>query len=135
MTTKRGRASAASQLSVVSVSGARVPPPANLSKSEKEFWLSIVNSLAPDYFRPSDVPLLHAYVGASSMAAEATKAIHRDGIIIDGKVNPAVKVAKLQAGLLASLAVKLRLCPSTRMRAVSAKTRETYNGARPWDAK
>jgi len=48
---------------------------------------------------------------ATTMATEANKAIKRDGIIGGGKVHPAVKIAKLQAGLLASLAVKLLLCP------------------------
>lgn len=68
------------------------------------------------------------------MTTEANGAIKRDDINLGGKVHPAVKIAKLHAGLLVSLAVKLRLCPSTRMRAVSAKAREIYNGARPWEA-
>lgn len=135
MTAKRGRASAASQLIAVPGSSARLPAPDDLSDEAKAFWESIVNSLAPDYFRPSDVPLLHAYVTAAELKAQADKAVKRDGIIIKGKANPAVKIALLQGAQLASLAVKLRLCPSTRMRAVSAKLREVHSAARPWDAK
>lgn len=133
MTAKRGRASAASQLSLVAASSARLPAPDDLSDEAKAFWERIVASLPADYFRPSDVPLLHAYVTASELKAEADKAVKRNGIIIGGKANPAVKIALLQGAQLASLAVKLRLCPSTRMRAVSAKLREAHSNRRPWE--
>lgn len=51
-------------------------------------------------------------------------AVKRGGIIINIKANPAIKVVNQQRLLLASLAVKLRLCPSTWLRASSAKLRK-----------
>lgn len=119
---------------VVPISAGRVQPPATLDKQERSLWQQITASLPPGHFAPSDVPLLLAYVTAASLKAEADELVRREGMIVGGKAHPACKIAKLQAGLLASLAVKLKLCPSTRIRADSAKLRKTFTGRRPWDA-
>lgn len=134
MTTKRGRPSTEDRLAVVPISGARLAPHADLTTKGKKFWTAIVNSLPPDYFRPADVPLLYAYCAATEIKEQADMAVRRNGILINGKANPAIKVGNQQGQLLASLAVKLRLCPSTRLRASSAKLRRAHSGGgRPWE--
>src|SRR5262245_65408225 len=42
----------------------RPAPPADLDANERRLWLELVNSCAPTHFRPSDGPLLRAYVSA-----------------------------------------------------------------------
>lgn len=51
----------------------------------------------------------------------------------DGVAHPGLKVSRDEAGLLASLAVKLRLCQSSRTRPDSASLKNANTGRKPWD--
>lgn len=140
MATKRGRKSAESQLTVVEVSGQRMPAPAHLSPEEVVEWRDIVDSLPADYFRPGDVPLLAAYCTASAFYKQAKAEMRAMGITImdeRGKTyaNPAHQVLTSQASAMAQMAVKLRLCPSARYTEKSAGTKANSgaSGARPWE--
>lgn len=121
MTQKRGRKSKASQeIARVNeiVSTPRISPPEWLTPHCREEFFDIVNSLAADHFRPSDAPLLARYcqtIVACNSAADSTEF---------------AMLARLQA----SLAVKLRLCPSTRGHHRTT-ARQEQPGARrkPWE--
>ena len=72
--------------------------------------------------------LLHAYGTATEIKEQADMAVRRNGIIINGKANLAIKVGNQQGQLLATLAIKLLLCLSTWLWASSAKLRKAYSG-------
>jgi len=55
---KHGRKTAADFAPVVPGYKEPVHPPADLSESEREIWLSITSSLPPDWFAPETRPLL-----------------------------------------------------------------------------
>lgn len=137
----RGRESAESlELNVVHVSGQRLGPPDDLDTNERLEWVEIVNSLPADYFRPADVSLLAAYCTARAFYKAAALEMKRDGIVLmdeRGKrySHPAHAILQSQASAMAQMAVKLRLCPSSRYSDKSAATKTDAGGMgkRPWD--
>ena len=134
MSTHRGRKSAAS-LTVVALAPLRRLPkaPADLSKAAAELWDGIVRSLPADFFRPGDLPLLRAYCVATDRKAQVDAMVMEQGILFDGEPHPGLKISRAEAALMASLAVKLRLCQSSRTRSESAALKEANAGKRPWD--
>ncbi|RAR51464.1 P27 family predicted phage terminase small subunit [Paraburkholderia unamae] len=117
-----------------------LPPPRGMRPEGRKVWRAIVGSFPASFFRPSDEPLLTAYVAAALTHAEAAKAIARDGLFMthNGQVyaNPAVAVARQAAMTLATLGTKARINPSSRMRSEDAHAlaRRTPNGTRrPWE--
>jgi P27 family predicted phage terminase small subunit len=139
MTIKRGRKSAADVLAVVQLSGCRMDAPDHLTPEQVLEWRSIVDSLPANYFRPGDAPLLAAYCIAAAFYKAAAADMQARGLtMVDDKgreyVNPAHQVLTSQASSMAQMAVKLRLCPSSRY---SEKTASTKAGSsalpdRPW---
>ncbi len=128
--------------SVVRVSNARLAPPAYLAPDQVAEWTAIVDSLAADFFRPSDVPLLAAYCVASSLYKRAVEDIAKNGLMLTTNtgrryVNPAHQLLTAQGASLAQLSQKLRLAPSARVIVRSAKN--AANAAplptRPWEFK
>jgi len=122
------------------VARARMTAPKDLTDAQRKQWRSIVNSLPADYFRPSDVSLLRAYCIASAMLADAADEIGRDGITIDnghGRRVPhaAVHVMSAATAAMAQMAVKLRLCPSSRYddRTAATKANASKDAKRPWE--
>jgi P27 family predicted phage terminase small subunit len=146
MPDQRGRKSAAehevSSLGVVRLTDARIQPPDHLSERELNEWHSIVDSLPADWFRPADISLLAAYCTASAIYKEAREAIEEHGIMIKDEsrgryyANPAQTLLSTQASAMAQLAVKLRLCPSSRYEAkgAGAAGRGAKQTKRPWEA-
>jgi P27 family predicted phage terminase small subunit len=126
---------------VVDATGARISAPRGLNSEENCEWEKIVNSLPASYFRPGDIPLLEAFVSAAALWRQAKALIRSEGLMLfDGKrkyVNPAQAVMVNQAGAMAQMAVKLRLCPSARYSEKKAETqagRASASGDRkPWE--
>ena len=139
--TKRGTKGIADLLNVVPMSGARFAPPAHLSAAQAEEWSNIVDSLPADYFRPGDIPLLAAYCMASTFYKRAAADMEARGMtMMDDKgreyVNPSHQVLTSQASAMAQMAVKLRLCPSSRYseKQASTKAGASAKPERPWEA-
>ena len=66
--------------------------------------------------------------------AGADALVQRDGLLIDGKVNPAIDLSVKLAGSMAALSSKLRLCQSSRTRPESASLKKVMSaGRKPWD--
>lgn len=135
----RGKHSTA-DLEPVRALQARLEPPADLTPAQRERWLAITGSLPPDWFRPGDLSLLRAYCIAEALSLQAAASLETEGIVIaDGnrnRANPAVQVFQAATGAMASLSVKLRLCPSSRYEprtAATARSRASPKAARPWD--
>jgi len=136
---QRGRKSIG-DLQAVGFPDARVVAPDCLEGGELVEWHAIVNSLPADFFRPGDVPLLAAFCVASALHKEARADVRQNGMtIMNGRgtpvANPACGILSTQASAMATLASKLRLCPSARMVQVSAakQSDDGAKGARPWD--
>lgn len=134
----RGRKSEA-ELKVVQVNDAdRRDPPPSLTEDEAAIWKSIMASLPADWFRPSDWPILAAYSQTAVQYEKATTEMADEPLTLkdmNGRVykHPLLAIQHTAALRLASLAVKLRLCPSSRMRqdATGAKgKRQPAN--KPW---
>lgn len=134
MTAQRGRKSVSS-LQVVPMESGRKPPspPAGLSKSASALWVSITESLPPIFFMPGDLPLLKSYCIASDRKDVVDEGILSEGAMFQGEPHPGLKVSRDEAALMASLAVKLRLCQSSRTRPDSASLKPSHTGARPWE--
>lgn len=96
-----------------------------------------MNSLPADYFRPSDEQILRAYVEADEFRAMALAELRRDGMfLVTDKgtkyAHPAHSMMLQQASCMATLATKLRLCPSARL-AKGLKEQKGVSGKRPWE--
>lgn len=102
------------------------PPPAGLSEEATATWRAVTESLPPDYFRPSDLPLLEAYCTSAELAGKAR------GWLAKAFSPEAHRVHREALADLTRLARALRLCPSTRTRADSAALRQPELGERPW---
>lgn len=137
----RGTKSAAS-LNVVAATGQRLPVPDDLSEFGKAEWGRIIDSLPADWLRPADAHLLRAYCVAAEVHRRATDVLAREGLTVmtatgTEKAHPASQIMALNASTMANIAVKLRLCPSSRYTAEKAGTRARQSAAvagRPWQA-
>ena len=128
------RKSAAALSTVTTLTKKRPAPPAELPESSAALWTSICNGLPADAFAPGDLPLLSAYCLAAHQKAGADVIAARDGLLIGDKANPAIKLSMQLAGVMAALAGKLRLCPSSRTRPESASLKKSFTGSvRPWE--
>lgn len=131
---QRGRQSTESKLVVQIATTRNLPePPIGLSKAAAALWVDITESLPADFFRAGDLPLLQSYCISSDRKNLLDAAILKDGMTHNGDINPALKVSRDEATLMASLAVKLRLCQSSRTRPESASLNVVHTGKRPWD--
>lgn len=110
------------------------PVPRELPLSAQSLWAEICGSLPSSYFTPGDLPLLHAYCMAAHHKAGADALVARDGLLIEGKVNPAIDLSVKLAGSMAALSGKLRLCQSSRTRPESASLKNVMSaGKKPWE--
>ena len=88
--------------------------PSDLSESAKLIWRAIVSSLPGDHFRRSDEPLLRSYAEITAVADLAAQKITKEGAVVGGRTSPWLNVQERAIRAQATLAVRLRLCPSAR---------------------
>jgi P27 family predicted phage terminase small subunit len=123
------------------IARARLKPPVYLTPEQKKEWRAITNSLPADYFKPSDVPLLAAFCCAATFYKQAAAEVARDGVTVEvvGKgrrmAHPAANMLVTQSSAMAQLAVKLRLCPSSRYdeKTAATKANASKDAKRPWE--
>jgi len=92
----------------------RLTPPVELSESERAIFLDIVGTVAADHFRPSDLPLLSAYVRAIVREREASEQLAQGVVSIDNKLSSWVTVQAQALKQMMSLARMLKLTPLAR---------------------
>lgn len=110
------------------------PAPRDLPLASQSLWAEICGSLPSNYFTPGDLPLMHAYCLAAHHKAGADAIVEREGLLIEGKVNPAIDLSVKLAGSMAALSTKLRLCQSSRTRPESASLKKVMSaGRKPWE--
>ncbi len=116
----RGRKAQGSP-SLVRVDFERIRPPNKLPKPIEALFLEIVASLHPAHFVKSDAPLLVRYCEASLIAEDAAS------------TEGAFKQWEASCKLQATLAQRLRLCPSARSRhETTARQAKRPIEAPPW---
>ena len=126
---KRGRKSAEELgISVIDVQRQRLTPPDYLNEREAVIFRSIVDNCDPQHFRKSELPLLCSYVTAVNLSrwhAHEINEGHQD------HHRPWLETTKL----VALLASRLRLAPSTRLdkRTVERNGCIADDVPRPWD--
>lgn len=137
---RTSRVATETKMNVVAVTGARITCPAFLDKEERAEWDEIVGSLGADYFRPADAPLLAAFCVASAIFKQCRLLLKTDGVIWEdergnARKHPAADLMSQQSSAMSNLAVKLRLCPSSRYSEKQANTKhgKSAKSARPWD--
>ena len=129
MVETRDRKSAEENLIVIDTQRQRLKPPAYLNAKEKEVWLDVVNSTDPRHFKQCEAPVLAAFCTATALARFYSQRIGAEG---DTGLNH--KNWLDNARLMAALATRLRLTPSSRY---DARAAERYSnvpdGAPPWE--
>jgi P27 family predicted phage terminase small subunit len=95
---------------------ARLRPPPDLGKDEKDVWRQIVLTCDQAHFQQSDAPLLVRYCENVVLARRAADALNREGAVIAGRPNPWLVVAEKCDRALVALSMRLRLSPQARMR-------------------
>ena len=90
-----------------------------MPKLAKQKWRQICKSLPPDFFRPSDLPLLESYVLSYSQMRECHAAVEAEGMTLEdanGKVyeNPNINIMNKAGNRMNMLATKLKICPNAR---------------------
>ena len=112
----------------------RPPPPDGLPPEAAALWTEIVKSVDANYFTAGDLVLVEALVLADHQKRVCDRLTASQGPILDGAINPAAKLSAQLAGVLATLAQKLRLCKSATTRAESATLKKAlHGGTQPWD--
>ena len=97
----------------------KVKPPATLSLEAKKVWRKLVNSVPNDQFNDADFVILATYCETYATMVNANIMTTIEGAVLEDKngrsyKNPWFSVAQEAASKIASLAIKLRLCPSAR---------------------
>ena len=129
------KSAAALQSPASHASRTRPLAPAGMSPDAAKLWRVICASLPPGYFTRSDLVLLEALVTATIQKAGCDELVRLEGLILEGKAHPGLKLSIQLAASMAALSGKLRLCVSSRIRPESAELRRAVaGGPRPWES-
>jgi hypothetical protein len=124
----RGRPSAAAlNLAVIDTQKLRLTAPDFLNDREAVIFASIVDSCSPDHFRKSELPLLCSYVTAVNLSRWHASQVNEGHADHHRKWLECTK-------LVALLASRLRLAPSTRLDKRTVEREVTGDVPRPWEA-
>lgn len=136
----RGRDSAAS-LGVVPIGPRpRMAPPEELTPEQAELWVKIAATKSPDWWNDDSAPLLVAYCQAVTDSRAIEELIRRfDPALIEDKAgidqyDKLLAMRARHAGILATLATKMRLAQQSRYNESRASTidKHTAAGTKPW---
>lgn len=126
----RGRKSTAERLtSVTPTERVFAPPPKRLDENAAELWESIIASRPVGFYGPGDLPLLREYCyNLETLLPRLTK-------LIEEEYDPSVmSVRDKLVRQTASLAVKLRICVSSRTRPDVASMKNSLQvGPKLWE--
>jgi hypothetical protein len=93
----------------------RLKPPPGLNERQRVHFISLVASCPANKFERSDLALLVRFVELQSICEDAIKHIESDGAVdVEGAPSAWMKIYLAASKNLATLAMRLQLCPSTR---------------------
>lgn len=95
-------------------------PPAGSHPQYVEKWNEMVMDFPDGYFKPSDRPVMEAYVFQATLVARASEQLTQESLLeLDGTgkrvPNPLLKILNEATKVLATLSGKLRTAPSGRL--------------------
>jgi hypothetical protein len=115
-------------LKVVNFEYRRLTPPDHLTSRKAKIFRDIVESTNPRHFRKSELPLLCSYVTAVNLSQWHAKKINEGD---PAHHRPWLDTTKL----VALLASRLRLAPSTRLEKKTVEREKQYGDfPEPWEA-
>jgi hypothetical protein len=114
------RHSSASRAFKVRSSAERLRPPPELTAAEKRIFVELVTNNKPEHFKPSDMPLLLAYVHACALETALARQINKD--------SPTLMRWERACKVMTALCQRLRLSPQSRTPTHTAP-RPNANGA------
>ena len=98
----------------------RMKAPRDLDSEEKRLWKRIVDAYPASHFKAGDDVLLKRYCEAAVTADREAALLHSEGDVVEGrnglKLNPRRILLQMLTNTLNQTAVKLRLCPSSRLK-------------------
>lgn len=113
----------------------RLDPPTGLGKEERRLWKAIVAAYPASHFKAGDDVLLKRFCEAAVTAEKETALLAEEGNILEGKYGPKLNPRRILVQMLTNVlnqtAVKLRICPSTRLK----RTVEDQKGTLELDEK
>jgi hypothetical protein len=101
------RQSSASRQFAARSSAERLRPPPELTTAEKQIFVELVATNKPEHFRPSDLPLLVAYVHACALEIALARQITADD-------NQTLLRWERACKVMTALSARLRLSPQSR---------------------
>lgn len=119
---------------------ARMAPPAELSPEQAEVWVAVVATKPPEWWNADSAPLLVAYCQCVTDARKIEALLARfDVAAIEDKpgmdqFDKLLAMRARHAGVLATLATKMRLAQQSRYNESRAATldKHTAAGTKPW---
>lgn len=112
----------------------RITAPPDLAPELVELWDQCVAQCPSGQLRAGDLPLLRVYVDTTALAREANERLRTEGqVLTNGRPSPWVGIASSHAKTLSTIAQRLRLCVSSRVRPESAALQASA-GPRPASA-
>lgn len=132
----RGRKSAASLTVLHGERLERLPPPTDLSESERGLFLQVQDTKPADWWTADNLPLLVEYVRALTMCNLLAERLHKamaDAADV-GEIKVLLDMRDKESRRATSLATKMRLSQQSTYTDKSADTaRRKAGGKRPWD--
>ncbi len=100
----------------------KIKPPNDLTPEAKKVWVKLVNSVPNEQFTESDYPVLATYCEVYATMRNALNMLLIEGYVLEDRwgkpfKNPWAAIANECAGKIPTLAMKLRLSPSSRKKA------------------
>jgi phage terminase small subunit len=91
--------------------------------AESRIFSELVSTHTATHFRPGDLSLLSRYCELCALAETAASELARAGVVLpDGKLSPWFSVHSQTTKMIAVLAARLKIGPSTREKRQSKKT-------------
>jgi phage terminase small subunit len=106
--------------------------PPGLPRGAQTLWRRIMATTPEDQFRAADLPLLALFCRVSLLAGEAVAHLEQGQVDAGGKVSPWVRISSDHSKTLAALSAKLRLAPSSRLRAEAHSLQQRPAHVKPW---
>ena len=108
----------------------KVSPPKELSSAAKKYWNRIVSSVPNEQFTNSDFAILAAYCHNYALLIKAQDMLEVEGEVLKDSNDKAYKnpwfvILQEVSGKIATIATKIRLCPSARQRSEGTKEKPT----------
>lgn len=133
---QHGRKSTA-QLSVISLPGARIPPPSGLTKAQAEVWLAVVATKPASWFTADSTAILSQYcrhVTTADALAKMIDAIDPASPDQIANFDRLLTLRDRESKIILRLATSMRCTQLSRIKAETAGTQAANAGGadKPW---